>query len=136
MGEIEIGKELAAQLATWDRRILEVAAIKKDEQDSDTLNLICSFEPDLPPNSWFSRTLCEKGEKPTKCDLLGICDSKNSIPSKASRSPRLLNRIQARFSSRQPVQVNLRYARTVKPHLKKDIARISENHRRYLAPIH
>lgn len=46
MGETETGKNLAAQLAAWDRRIFEIAAIKKNEQESDTLNLICSFEPE------------------------------------------------------------------------------------------
>jgi len=45
-GEIETGKILAAQLAAWDRRIFEIAAIKKDEKESDSLNLICSFEPE------------------------------------------------------------------------------------------
>ncbi len=45
-GEIDIGKALASQLAAWDRRIFEIVAISNDEQESDTLNLICSFEPE------------------------------------------------------------------------------------------
>jgi len=45
-GEIDTEKDLAAQLAAWDGRISEVAALKNDQKEPEPLNLICSFEPE------------------------------------------------------------------------------------------
>lgn len=42
--EIKQARQLAAQLASWDTRILEVAGIKGDQEKN--LNLICRFEPE------------------------------------------------------------------------------------------
>lgn len=44
--EFEISKLLAAQLARWDNRITQIAAIGEQSEDVTNVDLICSFEPE------------------------------------------------------------------------------------------
>lgn len=44
---LEQAKTYAAELAAWDRRIIEIVAIGA-LADADKLNLICTFEPEPP----------------------------------------------------------------------------------------
>jgi len=44
--EYEKSKLLAAQLARWDNRITQIAAIGNLSEDDISINLVCSFEPE------------------------------------------------------------------------------------------
>lgn len=60
---VELGKikELAAHLATWDSRIVEIVAIPDAEQKEKKIDLICRFDPEPQNDSagffWIANLL-------------------------------------------------------------------------------
>ena len=44
--EFEKSKLLAAQLARWDNRITQIAAVGELPDDAASIDLVCSFEPE------------------------------------------------------------------------------------------
>jgi hypothetical protein len=44
--EFEKSKLLAAQLARWDNRITQIAAVGDNSENTNSVELVCSFEPE------------------------------------------------------------------------------------------